>query len=56
MGQAVEECRGHLGVTKDGRPLSEGKIGGNNDRGALIEAADQVEQVSYSPILGQISG
>ncbi len=31
-GQAVEERRGHLGVTEDGRPFAEGQIGGDRDR------------------------
>ena len=30
MGEPVEESGGHLGVTKDGRPFAEGKVGGDN--------------------------
>ena len=37
-------CRGHLGVAEDRRPLSESQIGGDDDRGLLVEPADQVEQ------------
>jgi hypothetical protein len=44
MGQAIEECGGHLGVAEDARPFAEGEIGGDEDRGALVEAADQMEQ------------
>lgn len=42
MGQAVEERRGHLCVTEDGRPFAEGQVGGDDDGGAFVEAADQV--------------
>ena len=31
-------------VAENGRPLAEGEIGRDDDRGALVEAADQVEQ------------
>ena len=44
MGEAVEERRGHLGVAEDARPFAEGEVGGDDDRGLLVEAADQVEQ------------
>ena len=35
---------GHLGVAEDGRPFAEGQVGGDDDRGALVEPADEVEQ------------
>ena len=44
MGQAVEECRGHLGVAEDTGPFTESKIGRDDDRGTLVEPADEVEQ------------
>ena len=44
MGEAVEQGRGHLGVAEDARPFAEGEIGGDEDRGALVEAADEVEE------------
>ena len=44
MGQLVEQRRGHLGVAEHGRPLAEGQVGGDDDRAALVEPADQVEQ------------
>jgi len=44
MRQAVEECRCHLGVAEDGWPFAKGEIGCHDDRGALVEPADQMEQ------------
>ena len=44
MGDAVEQRRSHLGITEDGRPLAEGEVGGDDDAGALIKLADEVEQ------------
>jgi hypothetical protein len=44
MGETVEQCGGHLWIAEHARPLAEGKIGGDDDRGALVEAADGVEQ------------
>ena len=44
MGQAIEQCGRHLGVREDARPFTEGEVGGDDDRGALVEAADEVEQ------------
>jgi hypothetical protein len=44
MGEPVEQCRGHLGVAEDRRPLGESQVGGDDDRGLLVEPADQVEQ------------
>ena len=44
MGQAVEQRGGHLGIAKDRGPFAEGQVGGDDDRGALVELADEVEQ------------
>ncbi len=44
MGEAIEQCSGHLGVTEDARPFAEGEIGGDDDGRALVQTADQVEQ------------
>lgn len=44
MGKPVEQGRRHLLVTKDARPLSEAEVGRNDDAGALVEFADQMEQ------------
>ena len=44
MGEPVEQCRDHLGVAEDARPLGKGQIGGEEDRGTLVERADQVKE------------
>ena len=44
MRQAVEERGGHLCVAEDGRPLSERQVGRDDDRGAFVKLADEVEQ------------
>ena len=44
MGEAVEQGGGHLGVAEHGGPSAEGGVGGDDNRGALVERADQVEQ------------
>ena len=44
MGEAVEERGGHLRIAEHARPFAEGEVGRDDDRGALIETADQVEQ------------
>ena len=42
--EAVEQGCGHLGVAEDGRPFAEGEVGGDDDRGALVEPAHEVEE------------
>ena len=44
MGDAIEQRGGHFGITEDARPFTEGEVGGDDDRGALVEPADEVEQ------------
>ena len=44
MGERVEQCRGHPGVAEDGRPFAEGEVGSADDRGSLVEPADQVKE------------
>ena len=44
VGQAVEQRGGHLGVAEDGGPFAESEVGGDDDRGALVGPAHQVEQ------------
>ena len=44
MGQAVEQRSGHLRVAKHARPLAEGEVGGDDDRGALVKPANEMEQ------------
>ena len=44
MSEAIEQGRGHLGIAEDGRPLAEGEVGGDDDRGSLVEPAHEVEE------------
>ena len=44
VGQAIEQRGGHLGVAEHARPFAEGQVGGDDDRGALVEPADEVEE------------
>src|SRR5689334_24205736 len=44
MGEAIEERGCHLGIAEDGGPFAEGEVGGDNDRGVLVKAADEVEE------------
>ena len=44
MGEAIEQGRGHLGVTEDRGPFAEAEVGGDHDAGAFVEFAQQVEQ------------
>jgi hypothetical protein len=43
VGQPIEQRGGHLGVAEHARPFAEGQIGGDDDRGALVEPTDEVE-------------
>ena len=38
------EDGGHLGVAEHGAPFAEGQVGGDDQRDALVEFADQMEQ------------
>ena len=44
MGEAVEQGGGHFGITEDGSPFAEAEIGGDDDAGALVEFAQEVEE------------
>ena len=44
VGDSVEQCRGHLGIAKDADPFAKAEVGGDKERGLLIQLADQVEQ------------
>jgi hypothetical protein len=46
VGETVEESCCHLGIAKDGGPFAEAEIGGNDDAGALVEFAEEMEQQS----------
>ena len=44
MGEAIEQSGGHFGVTKDRSPFTEAEVGGDDDAGALVEPAEEVEE------------
>jgi hypothetical protein len=44
VGEAIQQRGGHLGIAKDARPFAEGEVGSDDDRGALVELADEVEE------------
>lgn len=44
MGETVEQSCRHLGVAEDGGPFAEAEIGGDDDAGALIKLAQQMEE------------
>ena len=43
VGQAIEQRGGHLGVAEHTWPFTEVEIGGDEDRGSLIESTDKME-------------
>ena len=43
VSQAVEQRGRHLGVAEHAGPFTEGEIRGDDDRGPLVEPADEVE-------------
>src|SRR3954451_12441965 len=44
MGQSIRQHGCHLGIAEDARPFGEGEIGRDDDRGALVEPADQMKE------------
>ena len=44
MGEPVEHGDGHLGIAEHLGPVGECQVGGDQQRGVLVELADQVEQ------------
>ena len=44
MCQSVEQCGCHLGIAEDARPFPEGEVCCDDDRCALVELADEMEQ------------
>ena len=44
MGQAVQQCEGHLGVTEHGRPFRESEIGGDKNADLFVDVTDQVKE------------
>ena len=48
VGEAVEQRRHHLSVPEYAAPFREAQVGGDDDAGALVEFADEVEQQGTS--------
>lgn len=46
VGKPVEQRGGHLGVAEHAGPFTEAEVGGDNDTGALVEFAQQMEEQS----------
>ena len=44
VGEAIEQRGGHFGVPKDGGPLGEAQVGGDDDAGALVEFAQKMKE------------
>jgi len=44
MGQPIEHGGGHFGVAEDLRPIGEGEVRRDDDRGVFVELADEMEQ------------
>ena len=44
MGEPIEQRGGELGIAEDIGPFREAQIGRDDEAGALVELADQVEQ------------
>jgi len=44
MGQPIEQCGRHLRVAEYARPVAEREIGSDNDGGAFVKPADQMEE------------
>ena len=44
MGQAVQQGRGHLGITKHAGPFAEAQVGGDYYAGAFVKRREQMEQ------------
>jgi hypothetical protein len=56
VGQPVEQRSRHLGIAEHAGPFSEGEIGSDDDGGALVEAADEMEEQLAARLgKGQIS-
>ena len=44
VGKPVEQRRCHLGIAEHAGPLAEAEVGGDDDAGALVELAQEVEE------------
>ena len=41
--KAIEQRGGHLGIAEDAGPFAEAEVGGDDDAGAFVELAEQVD-------------
>jgi hypothetical protein len=48
--EAIEKSGRHFGVCEDGWPFAEGKIGGDDDRGALVKGEAAQMRIAASSI------
>ena len=44
VGETVEERGRHLGVAEDGGPFAEAQVRGNDDAGAFVKLAEEMEE------------
>jgi len=44
VGQAVEECSCHPGIAEDGGPFTTAQVRGDDDAGAFVKLAQQMEE------------
>ena len=44
VSEPVEQSGGHLGIAEHRGPFAEGQIGRDDDRGAFVEPADEMEE------------
>jgi hypothetical protein len=56
VGQAIEQRGGHFGIGEYARPFTEGEVGGDHDRGALIEPADEELTAGLRLVAGRRNG
>ena len=56
VGEAVDECDGTGGIGKDGVPVLEGEVGGDQQGAVLVAAADELEEeVGGSGVVGEVA-
>ena len=51
MGEAIEQSRRHLGVAEDPSPFAEAEVCSDDDAGALVKLAEQVEEQAPPDVL-----
>ena len=56
VGEAVDECDGTGGIGKDGVPVLEGEVGGDEQGAVLVAAADELEEeVGGAGVVGEVA-